>query len=55
MVDDSTKTIGNQEYHGPRLIYHHIHHEKLNKNHPHSYPFEVWVIAEKLLDLRILF
>ena len=55
MIDDSTKAVCQSNNKIPRQSGHNKKHCELGQDHPTDNPFEIWVVAKELLDLRIFF
>lgn len=55
VVDDAPEAVGHEKDDGPGLILHHEQHYELEEDHATGHPLEVGIVAEELLDLRILF
>ena len=54
MIDYASEAVAHQEDGGPRSILHHEQHRELGQDHERHHPFEVGVVAEQPLDLRVL-
>jgi hypothetical protein len=55
VIDDSAEEVGRDDYNGPRHVLQEVEHGKLDEHEADDLPFERWVDAKELLNLRIFF